>query len=334
MKVFRHIVPVPPSAHKISHRDPVILMGSCFTEHIGRKLARYKFNVLQNPFGIVYHPYPLVQSLERILDTEYYTEDELISRSGLWVSFDHHSRFSGPDSETVLHQINESMAEAHDFLREARFLFVSLGTARYYVRKEDQRIVANCHKFPASDFVQRRAAPAQIAKRLGDIFERLTFFNPELQIVLTVSPVRHVRDGFVENQRSKAALLLAAAELEATFDNVEYFPSYEIMMDELRDYRFYADDYAHPNQTAVHYIFERFGQAFFDERTPALIKQIEAVLKAVAHRPFHPGSDSDVLFVERTLQQIAALEQAHPELDFRAEKEKLHRRPGRATTTD
>ncbi|HHB77838.1 MAG TPA: GSCFA domain protein [Saprospiraceae bacterium] len=326
MKPFRTILHALSKDLNIQHQSGVCLIGSCFSEHIGHKLDKAKFKVLQNPFGILYNPFSIAKSLQRIITNRPFTQDDLVAHNGLWVSFEHHSRFSDVSRELALKKMNQSLENAHHFLKSAKVIFISLGTAKVYRLKSTKKTVANCHKFPATSFDHSLSEKKEIVAVLAQALQALQTFNPGLNVLFTVSPVRHLKDGFVENQRSKSTLLLAVAKLQEQFTGVDYFPSYEIMLDDLRDYRFYESDLVHPNPLAVDYIFDFFGRTYFDKSTTQLIRHISKIQDAVNHRPFHPASQAYQVFLTQTIQKIATLQAQHPFLDFRKEEELLRQR--------
>lgn len=322
MADFRTIFPPFSSDLKISHTDRTLCTGSCFAEHMGSRLQKLKFPILLNPFGIVYNPVSISQGFERILSGEKFQLEDLFEHLGLWHSFAHHGSFSLPDRQAALDKINRSLLDARTFLEHANRLIVTLGTANVFVLKKNGTVVANCHKLPGQEFERRRLSVGEVVNALGPVFEKLKELTASpLQIILTVSPVRHLRDGLVENQRSKATLLLAAEELCKTLPNIRYFPSFEILLDDLRDYRFYEEDMAHPNSLAVDYIWQYFEEAFFEEKTRQLCRQIEKILAAANHRPFHPHSAEHRTFLEKQLAAVQEMESVFPHLDFSREKE-------------
>lgn len=323
MKDFRTILPALPQKIQIEHQSGVCLMGSCFTEHIGRKLEESKFSMLQNPFGILYNPFSIAQSLERIVENKPFGKADLVERNGWWVSFAHHSRYADLNAPLALKKMNESLESAHHFLKKAKVLFISLGTAKLYRLKETSQVVANCHKFPASSFDYSLAGKKEVVTVLAQAMTTLKELNPKLNIIYTVSPVRHLKDGFVENQWSKSVLLLAVKELQEQYENVGYFPSYELMLDDLRDYRFYKRDMVHPNELAIDYIFEYFDQVYFNESTRSINRQIRKIQEAVYHRPFNPHGEAYQAHVVRTLQKIKAIQKEFPFIDFEREKKVL-----------
>ncbi len=316
MQSFRTTFPPFRSPISIGHTDQVLCIGSCFAEQMGGRLERLKFPTLVNPFGIVFNPVSIGRSLGRLMGGELFSEDGLVENQGLWHSWAHHGRFSQPDKAAALSNINDSLSTARVFLETTNRLVVTLGTAHVFTLKKTGEVVANCHKLPATDFERRRLSVAEVAAALLPVFEKMKAHLPSLEIIATVSPVRHLRDGLMENQRSKATLLLALDEIGQRLPYVHYFPAFEILLDDLRDYRFYAEDMAHPSPQATDYIWQYFEQAFFDEKTRALNGRIERVHSAMAHRPFHPQSDEHQVFIKKELAALRQLATAHPGLDF------------------
>lgn len=324
VQAFRTIFPPFRSDISISHNDRTLCIGSCFAEQIGGRLERLKFPALVNPFGIVFNPVSIGRSLERLLSpSAAFTETDLVEHQGLWHSFEHHGRFSHPDKSLALGGINQVFSTAKAFLDNTNRLVVTLGTAHVFVLKKTGEVVANCHKIPAGEFERRRLSVSEVVAVLLPIFEKLKSEIPTLEIIATVSPVRHLRDGLSENQRSKATLLLALDEIGQQLPYLHYFPAYEILLDDLRDYRFYAEDMAHPSPQATDYIWQYFSQAFFDEKTQALCSRVEQVMTALAHRPFYPQSTEHQAFVERQITTVQQLSAAFPHLDFGRELELL-----------
>lgn len=313
---FRLPINAAPSAIQISHSRRLLLIGSCFTEHIGTRLAERKFNTLVNPFGIVYNPYSIANTLVKIQPgNQAFTETSLFENAGLWHSWEHHGHFSQPDKDETLAGINNACRQAADFFKKADFLLLTLGTAEVFALRASGQIVANNHKMPAAHFTQRRLSVSEIVENLLEVLRPLA----SMQIILTVSPVRHLRNGPVENQRSKATLLLAGEEICRHLDNAHYFPAYELLMDDLRDYRFYAPDMIHPSEVAVEYIWQVFSETFFSEKTRLLNERIDKIRTAAQHRPFHAQTPQHQAFVKAQLQAIAGLKQEMPDLDFSAE---------------
>lgn len=320
-KDFRTVLNDWPAAVQISHADAVLCMGSCFAEHIGSRLEERKFETLINPSGILYNPVSLAQTLGWVAEGHLFSEQDVFEGPVQWNSYYHHSRLSAGTREALLEQMNGAMQTAGLFFREkATRLLLTLGTALVYEHVERREVVANCHKLPAKNFNRQRLTVEQVAEILGAVFQTLHRYRPGLEIILTVSPVRHLREGMAENQRSKATLVLAAARLEEMYPQVHYFPAYELLLDDLRDYRFYADDMVHPSGQAVSYIWDFFSQTYFPEETRQIVEEVEGVLRAASHRPFQPDSDAHRAFQAAQLKKIAELEQRYSFLDFEREK--------------
>ena len=320
MTSFRTELSPTPSSWQIHHGQQLLALGSCFAENIGAQLQAHKFRVELNPFGIVYNPLSLAASLERLLNPQPYQTTDLVQNAGLWHNFDHHGVFSHPDREQGLQNINQRLAEATQALDRADVLLITLGTAYVFEHLASQKVVANCHKFPGQDFRRYRLEVGAVYEGLAGVLKKLLERKPHLRIIITVSPVRHLRDGLHENQLSKACLLLATEQLSQQFEQAEYYPAYELQLDDLRDYRFYAEDLAHPNQQAVDYIWSHFGTTYFIEPTRQLNREITKVNRALQHRPFHPGSSEHQVFVRKQLEKIEVLEGDYPGLDFAAER--------------
>ena len=324
MPDFRTTVPLPEYPFRIGYQEHLLSLGSCFAEHIGQRLAGHHFFSLINPYGILYNPLSIAQGLQRLLLDAPFQQRELLEHQGVWHSFSHHGAFSHPVQEQALAGINRSYRRAQGFLLTANRLILTLGTAFVFVYRPTGEVVANCHKLPGNASERRRLSTREAIAALEPVLYELKNRQPELEVILTVSPVRHIRDGPVENQRSKAALLLACAELCRQLPFAHYFPSYEIVMDELRDYRFYAPDMIHPSEVAIDYIWQRFGQAFFDEPAQLLMQRISKVIAASRHRPFHPASEPHQQFLQQQLAIIAQLEQEFPFLNMNRERESFN----------
>ena len=325
MKSFRTELPPIPPTFQIRHDHSLLALGSCFAVHIGQRLLDHKFKLCLNPFGIIYHPVALANNLRRIVEGRPYRQEALFCHEGIWHSWDHHSRFSHPDAALVVAQINSELDSARAHLAAENVLILSLGTAIGHRLRDNGNVVANCHKVPANFFETFRSSPAEIVEALGAALQLLQEANPDLQCLLTVSPVRHLRSGLIENQRSKAALLLAVEELTQSLPNTHYFPAYELLLDDLRDYRFFADDLLHPNAQAIDYIWDYFVQSYFSEPTQALNKRIQKLVTASQHQPFHPMANAHQHFLRKQLQQVTQLEKEYPGLDWREERERFER---------
>jgi hypothetical protein len=296
------IITIPAFPEKINYRTPALFIGSCFAASMGEAMRQRKFPVVINPFGVVYNPQSVVQSLQRLQEGKLFDERELVCCNGLWTTFSHHSSFSHPIKEVVLQQANDTLQKGQAAFRQAQFVVVSLGTSWAYRHKEHGGIVTNCHKFPATDFDRIFLPVDDIVK----IFTPVISANHTRTWIFTVSPIRHWKDGAHGNQLSKANLLLAVEKLQQQFANVRYFPAYEIMMDELRDYRFYADDMLHPSAQATDYIWQRFSEVIFDEETTKIMREVEKITAAQQHRPLHPETVAHQNFLAGLQQQVQA----------------------------
>jgi hypothetical protein len=311
--LFRTPVTPPRAKDPISVASNLFFIGSCFAENIGRHLVDARFNVLVNPFGVLYNPLSIAAAFDSIIDLAYVSEDDLVERDGLWHNFMYHGKFSNPDKNICMENINIAIDEARDFLEKADYLIITFGTAWVYEHKLLQKVVANCHKFPDSDFRRYRLEPDEVVDAWKELIIRLRVFNPGLKVIFTVSPVRHLKDGTHGNQLSKAVLLLAIDKLVDLFDKVEYFPAYEILMDELRDYRFYDRSMVHPDGLAVEYIVTRFCENFLDEEAQKFYKEVDRLIKARSHRPSGHNTVQYIQFVSRTLSYIHELSLRYPE---------------------
>ncbi len=320
MKSFRTVLPPIPGSFALTHTDPAVIVGSCFSEHIGERLSAYKFPVLVNPGGILYNPISIARLLERLLDEEADFSDGFFYHQGLWHSWEHHGRYSHPERSVFEEQIRRAHRHAAAFSASATRLFLTLGTAQVFLLRPHGRIVANNHKAPADWFDRRRLSVAEVVESLSEVLEKWKRRRPELEVVLTVSPVRHLRDGLIENQRSKAALLLACDQLSERYPFVHYFAAYELLLDDLRDYRFYAADMVHPSEVAVDYIWEYFAQAFFPPQTAQLVARIARIRTAMTHRPFHPNTPEHRAFARQQYEAVEQIQREHPSLDFSEEK--------------
>ena len=294
----------------IDYRNRVLAVGSCFAENMASKLRIARFRVESNPFGVMFNPVSVAGCLDRLISGELFTADDLSQAGGLWISYAHHGSFSSPSAEETLERVNRAVGVGSQALREADRLIVTLGTAWVYERQG--RVVANCHKAPAGEFTRRRLSVDEVAEALSGVFGRL----PGREIILTVSPVRHIKDGLAENSISKATLIMAAHRLSAENPAVHYFPSYEIMVDDLRDYRFYNRDMVHPSLMAVDYIWEKFCTATMNPATRLLVAEMEQIAAAVAHRPINPCSEGHAAFRRTMAARCRSAAEANPEIDL------------------
>lgn len=307
----------------IGYSDKIMMLGSCFAENIGQKMRQAKLNVVVNPFGILFNPESIAIAIEQALAGSPVTDSDVFLHNGLWSGFGFHGSFSSPDKDDALRKMNNGISLAHSQTAGLTRLILTFGTAFVYRNIADGRVVANCHKLPAANFVREMLTVENITSRYSALIDRLREINPGLQIVLTVSPVRHLRDGAHQNQLSKATLLLAADQLVGRFDNVHYFPSYELLMDDLRDYRFYDADMCHPSAMAVDYIWQAMRDNCINQSDNILIDNVIKFVTAANHRPLNPGTDEHKLFVKQQLDIAAQLTNLHPQIDLSEEIEKL-----------
>lgn len=304
----------------ISYQDKILFIGSCFSEEIGNKLKELKFDVIQNSNGILYDPLSISDALFSYIENKPFDEKNLFELNGLWHSWKHHSSFSGADKKDVLEKINLSQSGAHAFLKEARFLIITFGTAFNYQLKDNNQNVANCHKVPSTLFEKNLITAEEIISEMLSAIAAIQLFNPALKIIFTVSPVKHIRDGVVENNRSKARLIEAVNSISEQKENVFYFPSYELVTDVLRDYRFYKNDLAHPNETAINFVFEKFCTSFLDGTSIKTMDKIKSIISAINHKPFAIKSAAHQQFITSQSEHIKRLEGEYPFLDFSKEK--------------
>ncbi len=307
---------------RIGYQDKLMLMGSCFTENVGEKLRSLKFQVDVNPFGIIYNPFSVAKSLRILLSSQTYTEQDLFEHNGVWSSFDYHGRFSDVSTVQVLRNINDQLVFSRSFFRDADYLIITFGTSWVYELKTTGAIVSNCHKIPAANFKRYRLTPGGIVDEYREVLPELWNFNSKLKVLFTVSPVRHWKDGASGNQLSKSVLLLAVDKLITGFgeERCAYFPAYEIMMDELRDYRFYAPDMLHPSQVAVDYIWDKFAGLMIAGQDSDIVKNVLKIIKAKEHRPFNSNTMGHKKFLLNILNEIQELMVKFPYLNLQEEK--------------
>jgi hypothetical protein len=318
---------IPSPGVQIEPGQKILSIGSCFTEHIGAALGDLKFNVLQNPNGILFDPASVCRSLQAYVDPQPYTEHDLFFLNEVWHSWNHHSRFSGTDREAVLQGVNDAQQEAHVFLKEADWLIITLGSSFSYRLHHEEAItslsigagVANCHRAPGGWFQKQMLGIDETVSLLDNVLHRLFRFNPNLKFLFTISPVRHIRDGVMENNRSKARLIEAVHHLVGKFDRLYYFPAYELVVDILRDYRFYAEDMVHPNYLATGFVLEKFLETYTSTETQKLLEEIRKLNLARKHKASFPDTDSHRNFLKAHYEKTLKLQQQNPSLDFTKE---------------
>ena len=325
MDKFRTEVKIPSSPYKINHKSGILLIGSCFTENIGTRMAEYKFDVDINPFGIVYNPMSVNQNLEVILSEKKYAITDLYNHQDSWISFDHHSRFSFPEPEICLREINRRIEYSHSRIRTIQFLIITFGTAWIYKIAGSGKLVSNCHKLPANFFDRELLTMDNILAVYKKLIPSLVRLNPGIRIIFTVSPIRHLKDGPVQNTLSKSTLILTIHELLKSFKCAEYFPAYEIALDDLRDYRYYEEDMIHPNSQMTGYIWDKFCQTYFEDETLKIMKEIGKLNSALKHKPFRPGTPKHLEFLNNQIELIRTLKQKYPYLSFSDEEASLEK---------
>ena len=318
-------IPKPP--FRFSWQERILLLGSCFAENIGAKLAENKFNVDINPFGTLYNPASIAAALRMLLHPERFTANDLFRHEGVYHSFTHHSRFSSTSEKECLEKINDRLFASAQEIRKTGYMVITLGTAYVYRLKSSGQVVANCHKLPEKMFDRSMLSVAEIVSEWKELLLSLWEQCPDLKILFTVSPIRHWKDGAHGNQLSKATLLLAIDALQKEFpEHTAYFPAYEIMMDELREYRFYADDMLHPSTTAIEYIWERFTGSMLSPDSLSILKEWKDIQKAINHKPFQPESEAYKRFISQTLLKMERLNEKFPYFDMTNEVEMIKKK--------
>lgn len=310
---------IPPSAEKITYHTPVVFLGSCFATSIGRKMEMGRIPVLINPFGTVYNPVSVSNTLRAVTERKKFGADDIYDSGGRWISFSHYTDFSSNDPVNLLKKINDNIEKAHDFLSGAKFLFVTFGTAWIYLWNRTGEVVSNCHKIPASEFTRRLLSVDEVTALWSDQIEKLHSVFPGLKVIFTISPVRHWKDGAHGNQISKSVLLLAIEELQKHPLGPGYFPAYELVMDDLRDYRFYDTDMLHLSESGVEYIWEAFAKCFFEERTLNTYLEVLKITRAVMHRIQQESSQAK-RFAINMIAKINDMKKKYPFLDLETEK--------------
>ena len=302
----------------ISYASKMVLLGSCFSENIGAQLDHFKFQTVQNPFGILFHPKAIKTLVANAIHEKTFTQKDLVFQNERWYCFDAHSKLSALVKKDILSQLNKATAATNSALKEATHLLITLGTSWVYRDTASHKIVANCHKIPQKNFSKEILSVQEVTKTLSEIIALIRSVNTKVNIIFTVSPVRHLKDGFIENTQSKSHLIAGIQTLlgSSKSNKLHYFPSYEIMMDELRDYRFYAEDLIHPNTTAIQYIWERFTTTWIDKKASEMMQEINTIQKGLSHRPFDINSMQHQKFLTNLSSKIAKIETAFPFMKF------------------
>ena len=293
-------------------------MGSCFAENIGLKFDYFKFQNSVNPFGIIFNPVSIEKIIERVVHKKYFAEKDVFFHNDLWQCFEVHSEWSQPNKEVFLNRLNTLIDSTYIEIKEASHIVITYGTSWIYKSIEFKLVVANCHKVPQKAFQKELLSIEIIEESIQNTIALIQSINPEVQFIFTISPVRHLKDGFVENQLSKSHLISALHSSISHLPSSIYFPSYEIVMDELRDYRFYSQDMLHPNQLAIDYIWERFVQSHISEDAYSLMEEIGDIQKSIVHKPFNPESESHQTFLKQLQHKINQVQKKYPFIPFNA----------------
>jgi len=310
---------IPQLSKPVTYTDNIMLTGSCFTEHIADRLQQHKFSVLSNPHGILFNPLSVAMSIDSYMDNKQYKQDELFYLNELWNSWDHHTRFSHVDAESALKNINHAQSTAAAFIQKADWVIITLGSAFQYYLKETSRPVANNHRAPAQWFEKKLLPIDEIINALSHTLLKLFAANPYAQVLFTISPVRHIRDGVTDNNRSKARLIEAVHTLCEQFEKAHYFPAYELVIDILRDYRYYDIDFSHPNYLATSYVWEQFVKACISPSVYDIMQQVQEIITARSHRSRFPETDIHKKFLDSYMAKTIALMDKYPYLNLSEE---------------
>lgn len=309
-------VQIDSSPFSLNHNDVILSLGSCFSDSIAKKLKDFKFNIITNPFGVLYNPISISNSLRRIISGHIYDETDIEVAENIYFSFDHHSSFNSFSQQKILDDLNQSLSSSNKQWQNLSTLIITFGTSFVYELKDNKRIVSNCHKLPSSLFNRRLLTPDEIIKEYTNLLNNIYKINSQIKIIITISPIRHLRDSAHENQISKSHLFTSINEICKLNQNIYYFPSYEIMMDELRDYRFYKEDMVHPSKLAEEYILEKFKNKILDESTQRFIKRYDSIAKAKKHNLMTDNQNSIDKFKNSMTHKIEILQNEFPNIDL------------------
>jgi len=316
MNFQTHIPISKETIYPINYHSKIILLGSCFSENIGNKFNYYKFQSQQNPFGILFHPKAIETFITNAINLKEYTDEDVFFFNERWHCFDAHSEMSSSSKEELLQNLNDAIQHTNQQINETSHIIITLGTSWTYRFIETDTTVANCQKVPQKKFLKELLLVDEISESLESIIALVKDVNPSINIILTVSPIRHLKDGFVENQQSKSHLIAAIHQVVEPRKKLFYFPSYEIMMDELRDYRFYKEDMIHPSKTAIDYIWEKFCEAWIDDESKNTMNKVDSIQKRMNHRPFNPNSKEHQNFLQTIQKDILTLQKSNPRISF------------------
>ncbi len=314
---FRTQIPLQPQQHnQIGYDSKIVLFGSCFTENIGKKLNYFKFQNFANPFGILFHPKAIEKVITNAINEKVFTQEDLFLFNERWHCFEAHSELSNTSKKALLGRLNSAVELTNRQLHDSSHILITLGTSWVYRFIETDSMVANCHKVPQKKFLKELLSVEEITESLEAMIALVKSINKDASIIFTVSPVRHLKDGFVENTQSKAHLIASIHQVTEPRKNIHYFPSYELLMDELRDYRFYKEDMMHPNETAIDYIWKQFSKMWVSKTAQQTMQEVEMIQKGLSHKPFNPHSEQHLVFLNSLQQKMETLRKAFPFINF------------------
>lgn len=316
MKFFTEIPIKTQFENQIDYHSKIVGLGSCFVENIGEKLDYYKFQTILNPFGILFNPISIENLVNRSILGETYSEKEVFEHNEQFHCYDAHSDLNSSTIDEILLKLNDGLTRTSKALNEASHLIITFGTAWVYENKETKKVVANCHKKPQLNFTKKLSSIDSIVQSLASLEENLRNINPEISLIFTVSPVRHIKDGFIENTLSKSHLISAVHKIISSSEKSFYFPAYEIMMDELRDYRFYKEDLIHPNDVAIEVIWERFKDTWVSKESQSVLEKIDSIQKSLQHKPFNEKSEPHQRFLQKLADKKSQLLADFPHIKF------------------
>ncbi|RYD59450.1 MAG: GSCFA domain-containing protein [Sphingobacteriales bacterium] len=312
-------IDIPALPQPLKYNNKILLIGSCFTENMADRMVQHKFRLMTNPHGILFNPLSVAYSLDSYVNNKQYKKEDLFQLNELWNSWDHHTRFSHIDADKALEGINAAQQQAATMVREAGWIIITLGSAFQYYLKDNDKPVANNHRAPAQWFEKKLLTIDTIVSALEQTINKIKAVNPNAQMLFTISPVRHIRDGVVDNNRSKARLIEAVHELCSLFDHAHYFPAYELVIDILRDYRFYDIDFVHPNYLATSVVWEHFVKSCIHPGTQMLMKELHEITTARQHRSRFPETEAHRKFLASYAEKARSLMQRYPDLNLREE---------------
>lgn len=313
---FRTQIPIPKSKNPIDYNSKIVSLGSCFAVNMSEKFDYFKFQNTTNPLGILFQPLAIEKLIDFAISEKQFSEEDVFFLNERWHCFDAHSDLSNTNQLALIANLNAVVTTTKSKLQAASHIIITYGTSWVYRNSATDLVVANCHKVPQASFSKEILSVETIKKSIQNTVDLIHKINPNVNFIFTVSPVRHLKDGFVENQLSKAHLISALQSSNFQLPTSSYFPSYEIMMDELRDYRFYAEDMIHPNSVAIYYIWERFSETSISEKSHSVMKEVETIQKGLEHRPFNPNSESHQHFLSKLQDKMMKIQNQFPQIQF------------------